>query len=194
MDARRDRPPRTTRLRAVPRWLPVALVAIAMLVAVGLVVRPNVTFTRARSDAVLRAEVGRRLARQPLNRPFRLAALVPGPFTTLWIFGGYTRAADIERAVGRAWDGAPTEIAEGDRAVVVAGPGDTVRGFLWTAPRHTYLDCLPDGRALAPADEVVRLGPVPGAAPSSSVVSRSGPRARRACARDSLAAASTPGR
>jgi hypothetical protein len=148
---------------------------------------------RAESDVELRAEVNRQLLEQPVDRPFALRSVVPGNWTELWLFGGYTEAADIEAKVGSAWAGAPDQVAEGEMAVVVLGADDRVRGFIWNAPSRMFLDCLADEGSFVPADRLVRLGPVPGEGARSSVLTRAGGRAQRTCRQTSLAPPSTPG-
>lgn len=142
----------------------------------------------------LRAEFDRGLARQERNRLFEMGEVLPGQWTRLWFFGGYADPDLIEDVVGGPWEGAPTEVPEGGIAVVLRGPGESVRGFIWDT-EDVFSDCLPVGlEPVGPTHRFVLLGPVPQEDPNRHVLTSARPRARRACTQDALARTKVQGR
>ncbi len=180
-------------LTRVPGWsrLASSIVAASILAsAAGCAERPR----GADSDTELRAAFNRALAHKERGRPFEIRELLPGQWTRLWFFGGYASPDLIERVVGDPWDGAPTEVSEGGIAVVVRGPGESVRGFIWDTGGRVFTDCLPaDLEPVSPTDRFVLLGPVPQEDPKSHVLASAKPTARRACIRDALTPTGAPG-
>lgn len=106
---------------------------------------------------------------------------LPGDWTALWFFGDYTPEEVIEDAVGAPWPGAPSEVPEHATAVVVRGPGDQVRGFMWEGGK-VFTDCLPmANRPLTPEDRLILLGPLAGEDQDGNLLLADTPRARRQC-------------
>lgn len=139
----------------------------------------------ADSDTDLRDAFDRGLAGQQRGRPFPMRAAMPGAWTTIWFFDGYITDDMIEDEVGAAWDGAPDEIPEEATAVVVKGPGERVRGFMWDTG-DVFSSCLPYFLPVRPGDSFVLLGPVSGEDPSRNELSRAATKPRRDCFRYSV--------
>ncbi len=176
----------------MPVWSRLApfIVAASVAAASGCAGPPQ----GADNDTQLRAAFNRGLARQERNRPFEMREVLPGQWTRLWFFPGYTDPDLIEDVVGGPWKGAPTEVPEGGIAVVLRGPGESVRGFIWdTEDVSTY--CLPDDlKPVGPTNRFVLLGPVPQDDPKRHVLTSAKPRARRACIKVALTRTGVPGR
>lgn len=101
------------------------------------------------------------LGHQTRGRPFRMRELVPGRWTKMWVFGGYTPSEEITRVVGKPWRGAPAEVPEAESVLVLRGPGSEVRGFTFDGPKGVYTGCMPAG-PIKPNDRYALIGPVPG--------------------------------
>lgn len=179
---------RSDRSHGIVRALVVAAVSALALTSAGC----RDSFRGAESDEELRAAFNKGLAQQVRGRPFAMRDALPGGWTALWFFGGYTPADAIEGAVGAPWPGAPSEVPEGDTAVVVRGPGDQVRGFMWGGGK-VFSDCLPmANRPVTPDARLILLGPMAGEDQDWSLLLADTPRARRQC--PSLAVVAKAGR
>jgi len=164
----------------------VAIVAAGLL---GGVAGCRVVPGTADSDTELRGELNRGLDSQVRGRSFLMRDALPDEWTRMWFFFGYTPRSVIEHTVGLPWDGAPDEVPEAEVAVVVRGPGERVRGFMWDTDRIVFTTCLPNG-PVTPDDPFVLLGPVPQEDADSNLLARARPASRRSCSRELVPAAS----